>query len=165
MSTSHALLDSPLGPLVVVASDGQLRGLYFHDQRHLPSPEHLGPRGADVLPALCEQLGGYFAGELTTFDVPLPATGTPFQRDVWAALRDVPYGSTCSYAELARAVGRPAAVRAVGAANGRNPVCIVVPCHRVVGSSGSLTGYAGGLSRKRRLLAHERRVREQPPSG
>lgn len=152
---THALLDSPVGTLTLVERDGGLAGLYMTDQRHLPDAGSFGPRDDTVLPALQEQLGAYFTGALQTFDVPLTTTGTPFQQQVWAALRRVPYGRTCTYADLAVAVGRPTAVRAVGAANGRNPVGIVVPCHRVVGSSGALTGYAGGLERKRFLLQHE----------
>jgi methylated-DNA-[protein]-cysteine S-methyltransferase len=99
-----------------------------------------------------EQLQAYFAGELRAFDLPLAPHGTPFQREVWSALREIPYGSTISYAELAAAVGRPDAARAVGAANGRNPIAVVIPCHRVIGASGALTGYGGGLGRKRLLL-------------
>ena len=152
---SHTIIDSPLGPLTAVVDDGALAGLYMAEQRHLPGAERFGPRDDTALPALREQLAAYFAGELRRFDLPLATAGTPFQRDVWSALRDVPYGSTCTYGELAAALGRPAAVRAVGAANGRNPVCLVVPCHRVVGVAGALTGYAGGVERKAWRLAHE----------
>lgn len=155
---THALVDSPVGPLMVVAEDEALAGLYMDGQRHLPEPGLFGPRDDSVLPQLQAQLSAYFAGELRTFDVPLATHGTPFQESVWAALREVPYGATCSYADLARAVGRPTAVRAVGAANGRNPVCVVVPCHRVVATGGGLTGYAGGLERKQLLLDLERRT-------
>jgi methylated-DNA-[protein]-cysteine S-methyltransferase len=101
------------------------------------------------------QLAAYFAGRLTAFDLPLDMKGTEFQRRVWSALRDIPYGKSCSYGELARAIGRPAAVRAVGAANGRNPIAIVVPCHRVIGASGKLVGYGGGLPLKQMLLGLE----------
>ena len=163
--THHTVVESPVGPLTVVEQDGALAGLYMADQRHLPAAEALGPREDDVLPEAGEQLVAYFAGELEHFDVPLHTRGTPFQRTVWAALREVPYGGTCTYAELAAAIGRPTAVRAVGAANGRNPVCIVVPCHRVVGSGGSLTGYAGGLERKQLLLDLERRRAALRPAG
>jgi methylated-DNA-[protein]-cysteine S-methyltransferase len=134
------VVDSPVGPLTLVDDDGALAGLYLHEQKHLPPADRFGVRDDAVLPSVREQLAAYFAGELRRFDVPLALRGTDFQRSVWAALREVPYGTTCTYAELARAVGRPTAVRAVGAANGRNPVCVVVPCHRVVGSSGALTG-------------------------
>ena len=160
--TVHAVLDSPLGPLTVVSTGDGLAGLYLDGQRHRPPDERFGPRDDTMLPALQEQLSAYWAGDLTDFDVPLAAAGTAFQQQVWAALRLVPYGATCSYADLAAAIGRPTAVRAVGAANGRNPVCLVVPCHRVVGAGGALTGYAGGLPRKRFLLQLER---EHAPGG
>ena len=154
---THTVVDSPVGPLTLVDDDGALVGLYLADQKHLPAASSFGPRDDRAQPALREQLPSYFGGELQAFDVPLAPVGTPFQLSVWAALRQVPYGTTCSYADLATAIGRPTAVRAVGAANGRNPICLVVPCHRVVGSGGSLTGYAGGLDRKSFLLDLERR--------
>lgn len=156
---THTVLDSPIGPLTLVDDDGALAGLYLADQKHLPAMSSFGARDDGVQPGLREQLRAYFRGELQAFDVPLAPVGTPFQLAVWAALRQVPYGTTCSYGELARAIGRPTAVRAVGAANGRNPICLVVPCHRVVGSGGSLTGYAGGVDRKAFLLDLERRTR------
>lgn len=149
---SHTVLDSPIGPLTLVEEDGALAGVYMTEQRHLPKPARLGGSDNAVLPAVREQLDAYFARDLRDFDVPLAPGGTPFQARVWAALREVPYGSTCTYADLAAAIGRPTAVRAVGAANGRNPISIVVPCHRVIGANGSLTGYGGGLERKRLLL-------------
>jgi methylated-DNA-[protein]-cysteine S-methyltransferase len=152
MSTSHAVVDSPLGPLTLVEQDGALAGLYQSGQRHRPATATLGERDDTVLPGLVAQLRAYLAGALQEFDVELAPVGTPFQREVWAALRRVPYGTTTTYGALAAAIGRPTAVRAVGAANGRNPFCLVVPCHRVVGADGSLTGYAGGLERKRFLL-------------
>ena len=102
-----------------------------------------------------QQLDAYFAGELQTFDLPLHMAGTPFQKQVWQGLLTIPYGTTISYAELARRIGRPGASRAVGAANGRNPIGIIVPCHRVIGANGTLTGYGGGLDRKEWLIAHE----------
>ena len=153
---SHTVVDSPVGPLTLVDEDGALAGLYQDGQRHLPDPAAFGPRDDLVQPAAREQLAAYFRRELTEFDLPLAPRGTPFQVAVWEALRAVPYGTTCTYAELAAALGRPAAVRAVGAANGRNPICIVVPCHRVVGAGGALTGYAGGLAHKQQLLDLER---------
>ncbi len=153
----HTVLDSPVGPLTAVCADGGLAGLYFDGQRHRPGPERLGPRDDRLLPALREQLADYWAGARTSFELPLAVSGTPFQRLVWSALQAVPYGATCTYTDLAVAIGRPTAVRAVGAANGRNPVCLVVPCHRVVGAGGALTGYAGGLERKGFLLDHELR--------
>lgn len=145
-----------MGPLTLVAVDGELAGLYMTEQRHRPAEAAFGPREPGALPAVVEQLGEYFAGERTAFDLPLKLDGTPFQRAVWAALREIPYGETTTYGELARRLGRPAASRAVGMANGRNPVGVIVPCHRVVGAAGDLTGYGGGLDRKRRLLDLER---------
>ncbi len=151
---TYALVDSPVGPLTLVAHDGVLAGLYLTEHRHQPTLA--GPRDDTVLPVVREQLGAYFAGDLTSFDVPLSVVGTPFQQRVWAALATIGYGQTWSYRQLAEAIGNPKAVRAVGLANGRNPVSIVVPCHRVVGADGSLTGYGGGLARKQWLLQHER---------
>lgn len=153
---THAVTDSPIGPLTLVATDGRLAGLYMDAQRHLPDETTFGDRDDTAFPAVVEQLDAYFAGTLTAFDLPLAPTGTPFQQTVWAALREIPYGETVSYGELADRIGRPAAARAVGLANGRNPIGIIVPCHRVIGSTGDLTGYGGGLERKRYLLAHER---------
>ena len=164
-SRTHAVMDGPLGPMTVVGQDGALAGLYLHEQRHLPPDARLGERDDGTLPALQEQLHAYLAGDLRDFDVELAPVGTPFQLEVWTALRRVPYGTTTTYGALAAAIGRPSAVRAVGAANGRNPVGIVVPCHRVVGADGSLTGYAGGLDRKRFLLDLERRTAALPPLG
>jgi len=158
---------SPLGPLTLVADDGALVGLYFDHHHPAPRPERLGrvldpSAGADpVLATAAAQLDEYFAGRRTTFDLPLRATGTPFQRDVWAAIAATGYGTTTTYAAIAVALGRPTAVRAVGAAVGRNPLSIVVPCHRVVGSAG-LTGYAGGLDRKRYLLRLEDPAQDPP---
>ncbi|MEJ8651246.1 methylated-DNA--[protein]-cysteine S-methyltransferase [Streptomyces sp. MS1.AVA.3] len=157
---THTVLgDTPVGPLTLVAVGEALTGLYMTDQRHRPPQETFGdPADPDEPPfALAiAQLRAYFRGELTTFDLPLALHGTPFQRRVWAALCTIPYGETLSYGQLAARLGVPTAARAVGLANGRNPVGIIVPCHRVVGANGSLTGYGGGLDRKRRLLAFER---------
>jgi methylated-DNA-[protein]-cysteine S-methyltransferase len=149
MST-YAVVDSPVGPLTLVAEDDALVGLYLLDQRHRPVVA--GARDDRLLPGLREQLAAYWERELKDFDVPLRLRGTSFQQQVWAGLRTIPYGETWSYGQLAAALGKPGASRAVGLANGRNPVAIVVPCHRVVGSGGSLTGYGGGLARKRWLL-------------
>lgn len=149
---SHTVVDSPLGALTLVDQDGLLAGVWMTGQRHLPGPASYGGRDEAVLPALREQLVAYWQGELTDFDVPLAVQGTAFQQRVWAVLRRIPYGHTWSYGRLAAELGSPGASRAVGLANGRNPVGIVVPCHRVVGSSGHLTGYGGGLERKRILL-------------
>jgi methylated-DNA-[protein]-cysteine S-methyltransferase len=156
---THAVVDSPVGTLTLVARDGVLCGLYMDEQRHRPAQETFGERvSADQAPfgAVAEQLAAYFAGELTRFELPLALHGTDFQRMVWEALRHIPYGETVTYGWLAAELGRPSASRAVGLANGRNPIGIVVPCHRVVGSTGSLTGYGGGLDRKRYLLDLER---------
>ena len=147
---TFAITDSPVGPLTLVEVGGALAGLYLSDHRHQPTIA--GPRDDTVLPAVRDQLDAYFDGTLKEFDVPLAVTGTPFQQQVWKALATIPYGETWSYRELAEAIGNPKAVRAVGLANGRNPVSIVVPCHRVVGADGSLTGYGGGLPAKRFLL-------------
>ena len=162
MSRSHVVVDSPIGPLTAVAEGDALICLYMDDQQYLPDPDRFGPADPGdsvVLKETERQLAEYFAGERTEFDLPLAAEGTPFQRRVWAALCDIPYGETISYGELARLVDRPEAARAVGAANGQNPIAIVVPCHRVIGADGSLTGYAGGLDAKRALLEHEQGVR------
>lgn len=147
-------IDSPVGGLELRARDGFLTHVLFADSAPATPGEPTNP----VLRAAVEQLKAYFAGELTTFDLPLRPEGTPFQQRVWAALADIPYGETRTYAEIARAVGAPTAYRAVGAANGQNPLPIVLPCHRVVGSNGSLTGYGGGMDRKRTLLELEARV-------
>lgn len=159
---SYRTISSPIGELTVVERDGALVGLYMTDHKPAPHLETFGERDDDTLPQLDAQLGEYFAGERTDFDLPLAPTGTDFQQRVWAALRTIPYGETWSYGRLAEAVGQPGAARAVGLANGRNPISIVVPCHRVVGSSGKLTGYAGGVERKAFLLDLERGSGEQP---
>ncbi|WP_340560259.1 methylated-DNA--[protein]-cysteine S-methyltransferase [Streptomyces sp. GSL17-111] len=155
---THTVLDSPVGPLTLVAEDGVLCGVYMEDQRHRPARASFGVPDPSGFSRAVEQLEEYFAGGRTAFSLPLALHGTPFQRTVWAALTEIPYGETVSYGELARRIGRPGASRAVGLANGRNPVGIIVPCHRVVGSSGGLTGYGGGLERKRHLLDHELRT-------
>jgi methylated-DNA-[protein]-cysteine S-methyltransferase len=148
-------VESPVGPLTLIARDGLLSGLHMQDQRHAPTPSQEWQRDDDGFEDVVAQLDAYFAGTLTEFDLPLAMAGTDFQRRVWAALREIPYGETISYGELARWVGSPGAARAVGLANGRNPVGIIVPCHRVIGADGSLTGYGGGLPRKVWLLEHE----------
>jgi methylated-DNA-[protein]-cysteine S-methyltransferase len=148
-------MESPLGPLTLVAEDGALCGLYMHRQRHRPPAATLGARNATGFRDAIGQLQAYFAGRRTEFDLPVALVGSPFQRRVWDAVRAIPYGETASYGELAAQIGQPGAPRAVGLANGRNPISIIVPCHRVVGAAGGLTGYGGGLERKRRLLEHE----------
>ncbi|MEU5880927.1 methylated-DNA--[protein]-cysteine S-methyltransferase [Spirillospora sp. NPDC047279] len=166
---THTVMESPYGPLTLVATDGVLSGLYMNLQRHRPQEETFGDRepdsGAVPFGPVVEQLTAYFAGELTTFEVPLAMRGTPFQQTVWAALQEIPYGETISYGRLAERIGNPAASRAVGLANGKNPISIIVPCHRVVGSTGSLTGYGGGVERKRRLLDFENGVRAESGSA
>jgi methylated-DNA-[protein]-cysteine S-methyltransferase len=152
-------IGSPVGPLTLVAAGGALAGLYMEAQRHLPGAAAFGAPGdpaGSPFAAAARQLDAYFTGELTRFDLELEPEGTPFQRMVWAALRAIPYGQTVTYGQLAAGLGAPGSSRAVGLANGKNPISIVVPCHRVVGSDGSLTGYGGGLPRKRFLLDLER---------
>jgi methylated-DNA-[protein]-cysteine S-methyltransferase len=151
----HTVIDSPYGPLTLVADDGVLCGLYMTGQRHRPPEETFGARDETPFMAAEEQLEAYFEGELKDFSLELRLHGTPFQRSVWDQLRRIPYGETRTYGALADALGNPTASRAVGLANGKNPVGIIVPCHRVVGANGSLTGYGGGLDRKQRLLDFE----------
>lgn len=151
----HTVIDSPYGPLTLVADDGVLCGLYMTEQRHRPPEESFGARDETLFAEAEEQLEAYFSGDLKEFTLELHLNGTPFQRTVWDQLREIPYGETRSYGELAAALGNPSASRAVGLANGKNPIGIIVPCHRVVGANGSLTGYGGGLDRKRRLLDFE----------
>jgi len=157
---THVTIASPLGPLTLAADGGALAGLYLEVRWHPPSEAQLGMPGDpadEPFAAAAEQLAAYFAGRLTRFSLPLRPGGTAFQRQVWTALQDIPYGQTVTYGQLAARLGRPAASRAVGLANGRNPVSIVVPCHRVIGADGSLTGYGGGLDAKRFLLDLEQR--------
>ncbi|WP_405775278.1 methylated-DNA--[protein]-cysteine S-methyltransferase [Streptomyces sp. NBC_00859] len=151
----HTVIDSPYGALTLVATDGLLSGLYMTDQRHRPPDAAFGEPDPRPFRRAEEELTAYFDGGLTEFTVPLHLAGTPFQRGVWQQLRLIPYGETRSYGDLAARLGKPGASRAVGLANGKNPVGIIVPCHRVVGSTGGLTGYGGGLDRKQRLLAFE----------
>lgn len=152
-TTRYALLDSPLGPLLVAGTDAGLTGLYTPG--HGVSPEKEWTRDDDGFPEPAAQLAAYFAGERRDFTLDLAPAGTAFQRSVWDQLAAIPYGETVSYGELARRCGRASAARAVGAAVGRNPLSIVVPCHRVVGANRTLTGYAGGLPTKARLLELE----------
>jgi methylated-DNA-[protein]-cysteine S-methyltransferase len=148
-----AVLDTPVGPLRIVISDHGLSEIRFGaDSRHQAAPGH------PVLRSAVAQLDEYFAGRRTTFDLPLAPAGSPFQRRVWEALREIPYGRTESYGALAARLGLVNGARAVGAANGQNPLPIVVPCHRVVGANGRLVGYGGGLERKRTLLEIEARA-------
>lgn len=166
---SYTEIVSPIGSLTLVADDetGALRALYMVDHRHAPAPETFGERldGADadaVFAAVTRQLGDYFAGARETFDLPLAPVGTAFQLAVWQQLRAIPYGETRTYGEIAVGLGNPRAVRAVGLANGRNPLSIVVPCHRVIGANGALTGFGGGIERKEFLLGLEKAAAVQP---
>lgn len=161
---THAFVDSPVGPLTLVADDGVLCGLYMDLQRHRPDEGALGTAHDAGFGAATEQLAEYFAGARREFDLPLRPAGSPFQQQVWSALRQIPYGTTESYGQLAARIGKPGAARAVGLANGRNPIGIVVPCHRVIGADGSLTGYGGGIARKRHLLDFERATAGTPAS-
>ncbi len=144
---SRLCISSPVGPLKLEADNGELTGLRFGE----------GPsEGEDeVLGETVRQLEAYFAKDLTQFSLPLKPSGTPFQMQVWSALESIEFGETVSYLQIAQAIDNPQAVRAVGAANGQNPISIIVPCHRVIGSDGSLTGYGGGMDAKKWLLAHE----------
>jgi methylated-DNA-[protein]-cysteine S-methyltransferase len=147
---------TPLGPLLLVRTRDGLAGAWFAAQKHHPAPIDAPLRDDDpLLRRAAAQLAAYFDGRSTTFDVPLDLVGTPFQVGVWHALLAIEPGRTCSYGDIARRLGRPTAGRAVGAAVGRNPISVIVPCHRVVGSDGALTGYAGGLERKTALLRLE----------
>jgi methylated-DNA-[protein]-cysteine S-methyltransferase len=152
---AHTVLDTSLGALTIVATPDALVGLYFEQHRHLPDPSRFGP----LLPAddprfaaVARELAEFLAGSRNSFDVLVAPRGTAFQERVWDALTRIPFGETTTYGRIAAELGNPRAVRAVGLAVGRNPVSIVVPCHRVVGSTGALTGYAGGVERKRALL-------------
>lgn len=159
----NVTIDSPVGPITLVAGDGALTGLYMLDQRHRPPADTFGtPSDTRLFDETREQLAAYFAGELTTFTVPLAPQGTDFQRRVWRGLCDIPYGGTISYGELARRLNQPTAARAVGLANGRNPIGIIIPCHRVIGANGAMTGYGGGLDRKRFLLDLEKPAGQAP---
>ncbi len=154
----YTTVDSPLGPLTLVADGDALVGVYMAGQAHRPADERFGdpaPAGDATLATAADELADYFAGRRVEFTVPVRPAGTEFQRAVWDEIAAIPYGETATYTQLAAALGRPTATRAVGAAVGRNPLTVVVPCHRVLGAGGSLTGYAGGLDRKRRLLALE----------
>ena len=149
-------VDSPVGPLFLVASSAGLHAIEFESARHPLRRSDDWREGAHpVLDATQQQLDEYFAGQRQSFDLPLAAHGTPFQQVVWQALTRIPFGATASYVALAKSIGRPTASRAVGAANGRNPLSIVVPCHRVIGASGLLTGFGGGLPTKAFLLSLE----------
>jgi methylated-DNA-[protein]-cysteine S-methyltransferase len=155
MTVHEICVESPIGTLRIQATEEGLVGVYLPEME-APAARAAGDgEGHPVLQRVREQLAAYFAGERKAFDLPLAPEGTAFQCAVWRALGEIPFGETRSYAEIAKGIGKPSASRAVGAANGRNPVAIIVPCHRVVGADGSLTGYAGGLACKEWLLRHE----------
>lgn len=145
---------SPLGPLLLAGDEHGLHLVHMDAMQPWELPDTWQP-AEQQLDEVARQLDQYFAGQREHFEVTLAPLGTPFQREVWQALQRIPYGTTCSYAELAQRIGRPRAVRAVGTANGANPIAIIVPCHRVIGSNGTLTGYAGGVERKQQLLELE----------
>jgi methylated-DNA-[protein]-cysteine S-methyltransferase len=166
--TYYTIIDSPVGEILLA---GNTAGLSHIDLQ--AGPDSIGPAAGwiedeTIFTSAIDQLRAYFAGTLRRFELPLAAEGTPFQKEVWRALLDIPYGETISYGELAERLGKPGAARAVGLANGRNPLPIVVPCHRVIGSDGSLTGYGGGIDIKRALLEHEQlnsATAERPVQG
>jgi methylated-DNA-[protein]-cysteine S-methyltransferase len=157
---SHTLfytsLDSPIGELLLLGDGHALHGLYMQEGRRPVTIAPQWQRSAAPFTGVRAQLRAYFAGERLTFDTPLALDGTQFECRVWRALQEIPYGETVSYGEIATRIGQPSAARAVGLANGRNPIAVIVPCHRVIGANGTLTGYGGGLQRKRLLLELER---------
>jgi methylated-DNA-[protein]-cysteine S-methyltransferase len=154
-STRYTMLDSPVGKLLLAANPSGLSGLWITGEKHCPAIPADWQEDADGFEDAASQLAGYFAGTRRVFTLPLAPAGTDFQQQAWAALQQIPYGQTRSYRQQATALGRPAAVRATGTANGKNPISILIPCHRVIGANGALTGYGGGLDAKAWLLAHE----------
>lgn len=156
--TWYDYLSTPIGNLLLATDATGLREVWFETGKHKKEPDPQWQRNAAKVAFAAKQLDEYFAGERQDFDLPLHPIGTPFQVNVWHALAKIPYGATISYGELARRIGQPEAVRAVGAANGRNPIPIILPCHRVIGADGSLTGFGGGLPTKRFLLAMEDQI-------
>ncbi|MCX6551540.1 MAG: methylated-DNA--[protein]-cysteine S-methyltransferase [Acidobacteria bacterium] len=163
--TFYTYVDTPVGTLMLAGCDDHgLRYVSFPCGKGARTPEPHWKQSATPFHEVKAQLAEYFGGTRTTFDLKLHVKGTPFQIDVWKALMKIPYGETCAYGELAERIGRPRAVRAVGLANGRNPLPIVVPCHRVIGSTGALVGYGGGLPVKEALIALERRVSAARPA-
>ncbi len=158
----YSHMASPLGPILIAGDAAGLRLIHFQNATTMQQPAPDWVEDRQPLRKAIDQLDAYFAGTLQGFTLKLAPAGTPFQHSVWHALQDIPYGATTSYGTLAKQLGKPKASRAVGAANGRNPLAIVIPCHRVIGSTGKLTGYAGGLDLKEALLAFERR---HAPSG
>jgi methylated-DNA-[protein]-cysteine S-methyltransferase len=153
----YTIVDSPIDPLLLTSDGESITGLHLDAAKQLPRFADSHINSASVFRSALEQLQAYFRGELQSFDLPLKPAGTEFQKKVWQALAEIPYGTTVSYKTIAERIRSPKAVRAVGLANGRNPIAIILPCHRVIGADGKLTGYAGGLQRKQWLLALERR--------
>jgi methylated-DNA-[protein]-cysteine S-methyltransferase len=156
MTAQHTVLATGLGDLTIVRDGDLLTGLYFPHHWYRPGPGTFGPRTTEGFGAVSEQLAGYLDGTRTSFELPLDPRGSAFQLGVWDLIARIPYGQTASYGELARQLGGPATAQEVGAAVGRNPLSILIPCHRVIGRDGKLTGYAGGLKRKQWLLELER---------
>jgi len=155
----HTVVPSPVGDLILVACDDALVGLYMDGQKHLPEDAYFGEQQRlSVFDEVTAQLDEYFAGERRHFDLPLAPVGSEFRLSVWGELSRIPYGETRTYGQLAANLGEPQMAQAVGAANGRNPIAIIIPCHRVIGADGSLVGFAGGLDCKRYLLEHEQKV-------
>ena len=159
MNTFYSLLDSPVGELLLTEDGEYLTRVHFSHSgsSHAIDPNWIRDDSAATLTEVSAQLVAYFAGELRQFALPIRAAGTEFQQRVWTELQRIPYGETISYGELARRIGNPEAARAVGLANGKNPIGIIVPCHRVIGADGALTGFGGGIANKRRLLEIERK--------
>lgn len=161
---THTSIDSPIGVLTLVNTDGVLSAVYMEEHTHMPDAGMFGDEGSAGFEEATGQFAEYFAGERRTFTLPLAPAGSDFQHRVWKLLTEIPYGETRSYGQLADQLGNRLVIRAVGAANGRNPLSIIVPCHRVVGADGSLTGYAGGLERKKFLLGLENPARVETPA-
>jgi methylated-DNA-[protein]-cysteine S-methyltransferase len=155
MTATHTTIDSPFGELTLTARNGVLSGLYFPGHWYMPDPDAFGVRSEHGFEPARRQLAEYFAGERTGFDLPTATSGDEFQRRVWELIDRIPYGETTTYGKMAEELGDPTLARRVGGAVGRNPLSLIVPCHRVVGKDGKLTGYAGGLERKRFLLELE----------
>lgn len=165
MTTHYAITDSPIGELLVIGDEAKVRGLLMNGDGAFDYRKLELTQDQEAFADTIKQLEQYFAGDRDTFELPLEPSGTEFQRAVWNALEQIPYGETRSYGEIAAQVGRPKAARAVGMANNRNPIAVIVPCHRVIGSGGALVGYAGGLERKIWLLDHEREARSANSSS
>lgn len=165
MTTHYAVTDSPIGELLVLGDEAKVRGLLMNGDGAFDDRKLELTQDQEAFADTIKQLEQYFAGDRDTFELPLEPSGTEFQRAVWNALEQIPYGETRSYGEIAAQVGRPKAARAVGMANNRNPIAVIVPCHRVIGSGGALVGYAGGLERKIWLLDHEREARSANSSS